>query len=272
MALSRLNKQNLDFYLNQNQVHGVQEIQAGYQMPVQHTKYLGMNSSFYTPEGAKTASLSVTSLLTTTNDFISCTGENGNYGFITKKQNPSSNVIFGFQSGYLTSYTCGAQIGEVPTVRANFEIYNDAGSIPTEGSFNKTDPVSLANSNSIDIGINDFATNRVTSFNLNINCPRSPVYYLGFSAPFSVRTIYPLEVSCDFTLPKDSYSLQKLSDLSYNIKNNNGFYINTRDFNNNSVNFDFSNSLCYFIDFSEDLSVSVNSPVQLTVRYRGYLK
>ena len=97
MALSRLNKQNLDFYLNQSQVHGVQDIQASYQMPVQHSKYLGMDSSFYTPEGAKGATLSVTSLLTTSNDFLACTGEAGNYGFITKKSNPSSNILFGFQ-------------------------------------------------------------------------------------------------------------------------------------------------------------------------------
>jgi len=272
MALSRLNKQNLDFYLNQTQVHGVQDIQASYQMPVQHIKYLGMNSSFYAPEGVKAGSLSVTSLLTTTNDFLAYTGEVGVYGFVTKKANPSSNILFGFQSGYLTSYTCGAQIGEVPTVRANFEVYNDAGSIASAGSFNQSNAVSLVNSNTIDIGIGDFTTNRVNSFNLNINANRSPAYYLGSSAPFSVKTIYPLEVSCEFNITQDSYSLQKLSDLSYNLKNISNFYINTKDFNGNSVNFNFGNSLCYFIDFSEDLSASVNSPVGITVRYRGYLK
>lgn len=272
MALSRLNKQNLDFYLNQSQVHGVQDIQASYQMPVQHTKYLGMNSSFYTPEGAKGATLSVTSLLTTSNDFLACTGEAGNYGFITKKSNPSSNVLFGFQSGYLTSYTCGAQIGEVPTVRANFEIYNDAGSIASQGNFNQSNVVSLVNSNSIDIGVNDFITNRVNSFNLNINANRNAAYYLGSSTPFSVRTIYPLEVSCEFNIAQDNYALQKLSDLSYNIKNISNFYIKTKDFNGNSVNFDFGSSLCYFIDVSEDFSASVNSPVGITVRYKGYLK
>ncbi len=272
MALSRLNKQNLDFYLNQSQVHGVQDIQASYQMPVQHTKYLGMNSSFYTPEGAKTANLSVTSLLTTSNDFLSCTGEAGNYGFVTKKANPSSNILFGFQSGYLTSYTCGAQIGEVPTVRADFQIFNDAGSISSAGSFNQTSSTALVNSNTIDIGINDFTTNRVNSFNLSIAVNRNPAYYLGSSTPFSVKSIYPLEVSCDFNIAQDNYVLQKLSDLSYNLKNISNFYINTKDFNGNSVNFNFGSSLCYFIDVSEDFSASVNSPVGITVRYRGYLK
>ena len=258
--------------MNQTQVHGVQDIQASYQMPVQHTKYLGMNSSFYAPEGPKAGSLSITSLLTTTNDFLACTGEAGNYGFITKKTNPSSNILFGFQSGYLASYTCGAQIGEIPTVRANFEIYNDAGAIASAGSFNQSSAVSLVNSNSIDIGIADFTTNRVNSFNLNINANRNAAYYLGSSTPFSVRTIYPLEVSCEFNLAQDSYSLQKLSDLSYNIKNISNFYIRTKDFNGASVNFDFGSSLCYFIDVSEDFSASVNSPVGITVRYRGYLK
>jgi hypothetical protein len=272
MAFSRLNKQDLSFYLNQNQIHGVQDIQASYQLPVQHVKYLGMNSSFYAPEGAKTANLSITSLLTANNEFYNCTGDSGNFGFITKKNNPSSNILYGFQSGYLTSYNCGAQIGEIPTVKAGFSIFNDAGSISSQGSFNSTSVPSLVNTNSIDIGIGDFSTNRVSSFNLNLNINRNVAYYVGSDTPFSVRTIYPIEVTCDFNIAQDNYTVQKLSDLSYNIKNYPNFYINTKDFLGNSVNFNFSNSLCYFIDFSEDYSASVNSPVGITIRYQGYLK
>lgn len=272
MAFSRLNKQDLSFYLNQNQIHGVQDIQASYQLPVQHVKYLGMNSSFYTPEGPKTANLSITSLLTTNNEFYNCTGDSGNFGFITKKNNPSSNILYGFQSGYMTSYTCGAQIGEIPTVKASFSIFNDAGAIASQGSFNSTSVPSLVNTNTIDIGIGDFNTNRVSSFNLNLNINRNAAYYVGSTTPFSVRSLYPIEVACDFNIAQDNYSVQKLSDLSYNIKNNPSFYINTKDFLGNSVNFNFTNSLCYFIDFSEDYSASVNSPVGITIRYQGYLK
>lgn len=272
MTLSRLNKQNLAFYLNENQVHGVQDIQASYQMPVDHVKFLGMNSSFYAPDGPKTASLSITSLLTTSNEFYQCTGENGNFGFITKKNNPSSNILFGFQSGYLSSYSCGAQIGEIPTVRSSFSIFQDAGSIPTQGNFNSTSLPSLANTNSIEVNIGDFTTNRVSSFNLGLNINRNANYYVGASTPFIVKTIYPIEVTCEFNIAQDNYVLQKLSDLSYNLDNVSNFYINIKDFNGLPVNFNFSNSLCYFINSSEDYSASVNSPVGITVRYRGYLK
>lgn len=272
MAFSRLNKQNLSFYLNENEVHGVQDIQASTQLPVQHVKFLGMNSSFYTPEGPKAANLSITSLLTTNNEFYNCTGDSGNFGFVTKKQNPSSNILYGFQSGYMTSYTCGAQLGEIPTVRANFSIFNNAGAISSYGNFNSTSTPSLVNTNTIDIGIGDFNTNRVSSFNLNLNINRNVAYYVGSNVPFSVRTLYPIEVNCDFNIAQDNYTLQSLSNLSYNIKNNPTFYIKTKDFLGNSVDFDFSNSLCYFINFSEDYSASVNSPVGITVRYQGYLK
>lgn len=272
MAFSRLNKQNLAFYLNQAQVHGIQDIQASYQMPVEHVKFLGMNSSFYTPEGVKTANLSITSLLTSTNDFYHCTGETGNYGFITKKNNPSTNILFGFQSGYLNSYSCGAQIGEIPTVRAGFSIFENAGSIAPQGNFNSTDLPSVANTNSIDINIADFSTNRVSSFNLGLSINRTANYYVGQTTPFFVKTIYPIEVSCEFNIAQDNYVLQKLSDLSYDLENVSNFFIKIKDFNGSSVDFDFSNSLCYFINSSEDYSASVNSPVGITVRYRGYLK
>lgn len=272
MAFSRLNKQNLAFYLNQSQVHGIQDIQASYQMPVEHVKFLGMDSSFYTPEGVKSANLSITSLLTTNNDFYNCTGESGNYGFVTKKNNPSSNILFGFQSGYLTSYSCGAQIGEIPTVKAAFSIFKDAGSVSSQGNFNSTSLPSVGNTNSIDINIGDFSTNRVSSFNLTLNINRTANYYIGESTPFFVKTIYPIEVNCEFNLAQDNYVLQKLSDLSYNIDNISNFSIKLKDFNNSPIDFDFSNSLCYFINSSEDYSASVNSPVGITVRYKGYLK
>jgi hypothetical protein len=272
MAFSRLNKQNLSFYLNQNQIHGVQDIQASNQLPMQHVKFLGMNSSFYAPEGPKIGNLSITSLLTTNNEFYNCTGDSGNFGFITKKQNPSSNILYGFKSGYLNTYNCGAQIGEIPTVKADFSIINDAGEISTQGDFNSTTVPSLVNTNSIDIGIADFNTNRVSSFNLSLNINRNIAYYVGSDVPFSVKSLYPIELNCDFNIAQDDYSLQKLSDLTYDLKNNPSFYIKTKDFLGNSVDFDFSNSLCYFIDYSEDYSASVNSPVGITVRYRGYLK
>jgi len=229
MAFSRLNKQNLSFYLNENEVHGVQDIQASTQLPVQHVKFLGMNSSFYTPEGPKAGNLSITSLLTTNNEFYNCTGDSGNFGFVT-------------------------------------------GAISSYGNFNSISTPSLVNTNTIDIGIGDFNTNRVSSFNLNLNINRNVAYYVGSDVPFSVRTLYPIEVNCDFNIAQDNYTLQSLSNLSYNIKNNPTFYIKTKDFLGNSVDFDFSNSLCYFINFSEDYSASVNSPVGITVRYQGYLK
>lgn len=280
MSLSRLNKQNLDFYLNQRLIHGVQDIRASCSAPIEHVKFLGMNSSFYTPEGSRTSSLSITSLLTSHNEFLSCSGESGNFGFITKKDNPSNNILFGFESGYLSSYTCSAQIGQIPTVAANFEIFRDAGVISdtigalgaSSAIFNPNLTPSLVNTNTIDISIGDFSTNRVNSFTLTLNILRDPQYYLGATSPFSVRSVYPIEISCEFSIVMDDYSIQKMSDFAYNIKRNDNFYIKAKDFNGNSVNFDFSNSLCYFIDFSEDASFSVNSPASATIRYKGYLK
>jgi hypothetical protein len=273
MALARLNKQNLNVFISQTQIHGIQDITASYQMPIEHLKFLGMDSSYYIPNGPKQATLSITSLLTSNNNFINFTGDTGVYGFIINKNAVGgTNPIFGFQSGYLTNYTCSCQIGQVPTVKADFAIFNDAGDVASVGASNTTSIPSLGNPNSISFSIGDFSTNRITSFNLSINTPRLPVYYLGNSVPAIVKPIYPMELNCDFTVQMDNLVMQALSDLSYNLKFNNNFLITMRDFLGQSLNFDFTNRLCYFVNNSEEFTTSVTSPTEVLVRYKGYLK
>lgn len=272
MAFSRLAKQNLDFYLNQSQIHGVQEISASYDLPLVDTKFLGMTNSSYTPNGPQGGSLSVTSYLSASNDFLPYTGDFGVYGYVTKKNNPSNNIIFGFASGYLSSYTIAAQVGQLPTAKATFSIFDNAGSVSPTGSYNTSTIPTLANSNTISMSIGDFSTNRVLSFDFSILVPRSAIYYIGNRNPAIVTPVYPVEVQGNFVIQIDDYTFTNFNVLPALTAKNNNFSISMLDFTGGAINLDFTNRLSYFILNGEEFAASVTSPGTATLKYRGYFK
>lgn len=269
---SRLNKGNLDFYLGQTQIHGVQDMDASYQLPIEHTKFLGMGQSYYTPNGPQIGSLSITSFLSPVNDFLAYTGDFGTFGYITRKNNPQSNILFGFTSGYLTNYNLSCQLGQIPVVKADFSIFDDAGKIPNNPTALNTTPTpTLANSNSLGVTISEFQSNRLTSLNFNISVQRYPIYYLGNRNPAIVTPAFPIEVTCDFTMAPDQYNMQSISLLPFSLRNNN-FAIFLNDFTGRAINLDFTNRLTYFTNVSEQATYSVNSSNSIVIKYRGYFK
>lgn len=268
---SRFVKQNLDFYLNNGQIHGIQDLSASYVLPVEHTKFLGMTSSAYAPNGPQIGNLSVTTYLSVNNNFLQYTGDFGTIGYITKKNNPSSNILFGFTSGYLTNYNLSCQLGQIPTVKADFSIFDNAGAVPASGSYNTTQVPTLGNSNSISLSIGDLQTNRVLGFNFNISIPRFPIYYINNRNPAIVTPVYPVEVNGDFTIQPDSYIMQSFNNLPLNLRNNN-FAITLNDFTGRQISLDFTNKLTYFINTEESFQASVNDPAAITIKYKGYFR
>lgn len=269
---SRLKPKDVDFYVNSTQVHAVQEIKASYDLPVDHIKFLGMNSSYFTPD--KNALLSITSLLNSSNSFLNFTGDSGVYGFLMKKSQGtvSSQSLYGFNSGYMTNYTLSCQVGDVPRVQTDFIVLTDAGGIQPFGTFNQTPVPALANSNSIEVSIGSVKINRISSLSLSLSIPRLPIYYLGNVVPSFVKSIYPIQLECSFVLQQDQYNLQSLSVLPFNFNDESAFSIRLNDVNGIPVNFDFNNKLSYLVNESENFSAAVGNPLGVTVRYKGFLK
>jgi hypothetical protein len=140
------------------------------------------------------------------------------------------NKVFGFETGFLSSYSYSVSLGNFPTSNVNIKAYGDIGSglyitSTNENASQQGMPGTLnargANSDSFDFPIypaniilncRGATTNRVTSFSLSFNVPYHEVYAINAITPLQVTPKYPIEVLASFTLEADDYELQRMTN------------------------------------------------------------
>ena len=68
----------------------------------------------------------------------------------------------------------------------------------------------IAGYNSIDISLDEFSSNRVNSYSLDIGVPRAPVYAFNDRTPSEVVSNSPLSVSLNFNIEPDDYKIKNM--------------------------------------------------------------
>lgn len=122
--------------------------------------------------------------------------------------------VFGFNKGYINSYTVEANVNDKPTLNVNFTAYGNVGSGISGGHIQS--PVTwyyqTVTRGDVSLNINNQeTTNRVTNFNYSININRKPIYLLGEQSPSYVLVTWPIEVTTSFILELDNYQFQEIS-------------------------------------------------------------
>ena len=138
--------------------------------------------------------------------------------------------VFGFETGFLSSYSYAVSLGNFPTSNVNIKAYGDIGSglyitSTNENANQQGVPGTLnawgGNSDGFDFPIypanivlncRGATTNRVTSFNLSFNVPYHEIYSVNSSIPIQVTPKYPIEVLASFTLEADDYEIQRMTN------------------------------------------------------------
>lgn len=273
-----IGKEEQLFFLGTQQIPGVQNLNLSYTNNSTLIKHLGMTGCQYVPNGIPSASVDISSLLISNDQFISYTGDQGVNGFILKNRGDINNNI-AFTSGYLTSYACQCSIGQIPQINSSFVILGDVGKIPITTYpvlYNQltgvqsgwsTLTLKIADPGSIDLSVNSFVTNRVQDFNVNVNVPRNPIYALGSRFPNKVEINYPIECAVSFNIEVNDYSFKKVTDYPFNdTKDNITINIKDLDTQQNIVSYAFSGMSLY----SENYTAGVDGNVRATLNYRGY--
>lgn len=62
----------------------------------------------------------------------------------------------------------------------------------------------------MEINLNEFTTNRVLSFNIDVATPRIPVYAVGLDVPTGVIAATPVEVNVSFDIEPDDYEIKNM--------------------------------------------------------------
>jgi len=223
--LGRLRRENQRFFINTQEIFGVQSVNSSFEIQHQPLKHIGQNTS---PKllypGSQNGDVSVSQILVTNDQFLPFTGESGFNGYILKSYKENSSN-YSFTSGYLTSYSSRCSIGEIPQVDVGIMVLDNLGniasgySLQTSGDFNTigglTDvfAANIAGYGSISVSLSDFTTNRVLGYNLEIQIPRNVIYRLGRQLPEGVFTNYPLEITCSFDFDRNDYANKELRDF-----------------------------------------------------------
>lgn len=273
MSLYKKTKENQYFFIGTGQVFGVQSVDASFQAPVEELKFIGMDECVLIPNGPNVGNFEVSQFLITDDLFLQYTGEFAISGYLVKSKTDYSQN-FSFTSGYLTNYSIQCSIGSIPEVRASIQSFGKIGNIATSDvpgdiANSPTDfDLKIADPGSISINIDDFSTNRVTSFDLSIAAERTPVYEVGSRTPSEVKTNYPLPVSLSFQIEVDDYACMNgdeyiCSELPQDIQ------LTIKDFQT-QTNLQVFN-LKKMKKVSESVLSEISNNTSVSMQYRGYI-
>jgi len=181
------------------------------------------------------------------------------------------NSHYGFNQGYLSSYSVNCAVGAAPRVSASFDVLDEMlTGIDTSDNLNPAihPPIDIPSQGSMVATIDGKSeTNRVTSFNYSLKPRRKYYYTIGSRLPSDVERFSPMEYSADVSIDVDDAFLQdgfsfldKREDklLNLSIKGRNGLSIQSLVVPNASL-------------VSESLSVSSEGGATLTLTYKGHI-
>ena len=217
--LGRIRREAEKLTINGTGIQGVQSMSAQYSsVGGSPLISLGIDTIKYAPEGPQTARLEINTLLT--NTLVSGAG----FGSLDVMQNftgdiPFSGVIdYGskqlyFTDAYLETYGVSCSVGEIPQSVTTSVIYGGfgTGSFPARAQSDVTSPsLNITSYNSMEINLDEFKTNRVSSFSVEVATPRVPIYPVGIDRPTGVIAGTPVEVNVNFAMEVDDYEIKDM--------------------------------------------------------------
>jgi hypothetical protein len=266
-------RENSHFYIGTTEVPGVQTLRAEYVNNSTLMRYLGYSKYKTIPNGPQQGSVSVNSLLISNDYFVGLTGNSGFNGYVYNNKNDPPVLVF--TSGYLSRYGFQYSFGSLPSIDASIDVFNNLGKYYDATTSIDKGIILSQNSNAplkipglgVSLSINEFATNQVLGYSINLSCTRNPVYSIGNRVPDYVELMPPIQVDCNFQIQINDYNLKTLSRYPFNeaVENlvvslftfDTNQAINTFSFNNLEMN-------------GEAYETSVNGAQAVNVEYRGY--
>ena len=218
--LGRIRREAEKITINNSGIQGVQSINAQYESVARPLDNLGVTEIQYAPQGGQTASLQLNTLLINTLE----AGYSGSYS-LDVMQNFTGDIPFSgiidygtekiyFSQGYLETYSVSCGIGEIPQTSTTSTIYGDFGTGVLFSEYDQSSSLipslNIPSYSSMEVNLDEFTTNRMTSFSVDIATPRVPIYTLNADKPNKVIAGTPIEVNVNFSLDIDDYKIKNM--------------------------------------------------------------
>ena len=215
--LGRIRRDAEKITINGSGIQGVQSISAQYESVARPLTNLGITEMQYAPQGAQTANLQVNTLFTHTlypsapstsfNVMQNFTGDSAFSGVVDY-----GSKKFIFTEGYMETFSCSCGVGEIPQINTSSIIYGEFGTgslanLPTD---HYPSSLNIPSYSSMEVNLDEFTSNRMTSFSVDIATPRIPIYALDNDKPERVMAGTPVEVNVNFSLDVDDYEIESM--------------------------------------------------------------
>jgi len=264
--LSRARREDQKLAVNGTGINAIQSISLGYESTAQPISTLGQQNMIFAPGSPQTASIRAESLMVYDDFFLQFTGEVPFSGQLDYK-----NQNIKFTEAYLSSYSSSCSIGEIPSLAMQAEIYGEMGT-GNYFDFGATSPhdtsLKVAGYNSIVINLDEFNTNRVLSYSLDIQTPRTTVYAFNDRTPSEVVSDSPVDVTLNFAIEADDYKIKNIRFVpEETVFRDVTIQINENNTNSSIQSFSFNNMLLISEQYSSDLNsnVSINFTLKGTI-------
>lgn len=217
-------------FINGLPVPGVQSFDGSFSLPVESVVQLGGGGALLAPRGAKVGQVNVNSILISSDPFYYLTGNLGVNGFLIKDLSQKFTDNFSFISGYLTSYSNQYSIGGLPQVQANFQVFSNMGEISSQHPPHIVNELNNLNYESsgifqdihlgcASVSFTEVNSNPLISYELNINCPRIPIYSLKRDTPQHILQGKPIEINLNLQFEDATFSQRNMKGYPFQTNN-----------------------------------------------------
>tara|TARA_R100000005_G_C4975645_1_gene187150 strand:- start:584 stop:1390 length:807 start_codon:yes stop_codon:yes gene_type:complete len=249
--------------LPRTELSGIESLDISYQNSQTTTNPLGYNRGVTTIAGPTSQNVSFSRFLIYDDPVLSFTGANDP---IRGSFNYDDNASYGFNSGYLVSYSVNCAVGAIPKVNASFVVYDEMKS-GAKVAGNTTISTFIPSQGSITATCDNTTTSRVVGFDYSLTTKKIPYYTIGKEYPCEVKHIDPIEYTASVQLEVDDVFLESGYSFLQTGKENRTvtFDINGRD-GTNLQSLSIPNASLV----SESLNASAEGVVKLTLNYVGH--
>ena len=211
-------------------VSGIRSITAGYSVGQKKVRALGAGFIREVIAEPLQGELSMTRDLLYQDPVLGLTGESSISGtLLYDVEMNGAEKVYGFNTGYLTSYSINCDVQDVPTIETTFAVFGQLGSGERERELDYSGIAPLqnlgfVNHEAVFLTFNGSGTNRAVSVSQTYDINRVPIYTLdqktdeSYYAPSEVITEYPIEITTNLTIEMDDYQTANMID---NIRSGN---------------------------------------------------
>jgi len=253
------------FRLNGYDLSGISSIGFETDFSIGLLQTLGRKNFGHTKISPSVGRVNLTRSLVYADPVIGFTGESCFSGVFSYGANS-----YGFESGYLNSYSVSCSVGQVASVSCGFTAYGEMKSGVANHTGMTHPDIVVPSPRSMQIS-NDYGdSNRINSFDYSLDVPRKARYSIGPNLfPDSVETNGSISISASATFDVGGFSAL---DLNHFVR-----YVSAPNFTINIKNRDLTQTLMTLpvsnaSIVSQSIEGTVDAPLSVTLQYQGYIE